>query len=246
MSVLAAGIMADCPLLCAGTAVGTPGSDDDDEHMCMLCGMCFASAAGMPCHAGRVHGLGVATAAKPFIAGSSCPACGVDLRIRIRVVEHLRQGPGWPATAGGQSSLVSSRGSNRHSWLLVMEPTGCFVEPVGLLVSAVWLPKVSPAELCRPLEGGSLHVLPVFLVAPRPSSAAPYKGGARAAFVSFGLCLVVVCCPFQRRCPHLEALLAVRRRPLESGCLYVLCVVLVASRLSSAAPHKGGAGAACV
>ncbi len=37
----------------------------------MFCGMCFAFAAGLHCHAARVHGQGVAIAVKPFVAGSS-------------------------------------------------------------------------------------------------------------------------------------------------------------------------------
>ncbi len=53
-------------------------------------GMVFPSAAGVPCHAGRVHGLGVATTVKPLLAGSICQGCRVDFRTRIRLVEHLR------------------------------------------------------------------------------------------------------------------------------------------------------------
>ncbi len=42
------------------------------------------------CHAGRVHGLGVATVVKPRLVGSICPGCGVGFRTHIRLVEHLR------------------------------------------------------------------------------------------------------------------------------------------------------------
>ena len=94
---LAHDVMLGCPLRCAGNKADGHCSDaSDDEHLCMLCGVIFPSAAGVHCHAGHVHGLGVSTAVKPLLAGSICPGCGIDFRTRIRFAEHLRP-TGWIA-----------------------------------------------------------------------------------------------------------------------------------------------------
>ncbi len=70
----------------AGAAGGEAERSSDDENVCMDRGKVFANAAGAACNRARVHGTGAATAVKPFIGVSVCPACGADFTCRICVV----------------------------------------------------------------------------------------------------------------------------------------------------------------
>ena len=93
-------VMEQCPLLCAGREDDAHASDDD-EHMCMLCGLTLPNATSAHHHMARVHGRGHDTEVKPFCPDAVCPVCGTDFRSRLRVIAHLRSRPTVAGSAGG-------------------------------------------------------------------------------------------------------------------------------------------------
>ncbi len=85
---IAATIMLGCPLLLPVAAA--EDESEADEVLCHHCGWWFASLADLHAHAARVHELGDASIVKRCIVRPTCPACHIDLRTRIRAVQHLR------------------------------------------------------------------------------------------------------------------------------------------------------------
>ena len=115
----------------------------DDEVMCGICGVTFASAGGCATHRVRQH---PETAAGPrmlrqSVVGTSCPVCGRDYRHRLRVLHHLRERRG---RADGPCRVEVLSGCQRHPLGGVGRGGG-----PGRQTSSPHLPPARPTHPCR-------------------------------------------------------------------------------------------------
>ncbi len=96
-----------------------PEDSDPEEFLCGRCEAVFTTPGGVATHRLKAHAdlPNLPLAWRKAVIGTSCPVCGTDFHLRLRVLHHLRSSGN--ATLGSCREEILAGGLAEHSPELV-------------------------------------------------------------------------------------------------------------------------------